>query len=158
MANDKKSDSGPSKGAGAEKGFSGSGKNSYQDEIDREVARRMAASEKEQTARAKQIAAEIQRRAVLSAGGCQDGGPQRQVGTQSNETPELLRNVCGILNKGFASLGSDMQSLKSSLDSQMNSLADSVENNFQELWGCEEDVDAWLGVDGEEEPEPPTPF
>lgn len=67
--------------------------------------------------------------------------------------------MCGILNKGFASLGSDMQNLRSSLDTQMNSLSDSLENNFQELWGFEEDVDAWLDVDGSEaEPPPPTRF
>lgn len=159
MANERKTEKTPTKGSDGGKGPPKAGKNTFQMDVEREVAKRMAASEKERLGKAKLIAAEIQRRAVLSAGGVQDGGPSKQVGTQSNETPDLLRNMCGILNKGFANLGSDMKSLKTSLDSQMNSLSDSLESNFQELWCFENDVDAWLDDGGSEaEPGPPTPF
>lgn len=68
-------------------------RSSFQEELDREVAKRKAASEKERLDEAKKIAAEIQRRALVAAGGIQDGGSSSQEGTQANETPELLRNV-----------------------------------------------------------------
>lgn len=159
MTNDRKTDKSSAKGSDGARGGARTGKGSLQEEIDREVAKRLAASEKERMEKAKRLAAEIQRRAVIAAGGGQNGGPPCQVGTQANETPELLRNVCGILNKGFTNLGADMKNLRSSLDTQMNSLSESMNNNFQELCAFEDDVDAWLDVDGSEaEPRPPAPF
>lgn len=127
-------------------------------EVDAAIAKALAASEKERMAKAKLIAAEIQRKAILTAGR-QDGGPLGAVGTLPNETPELLKNMCGILNRGFANLGSDMKSLKSSFSTRLNALTDSVESNFSDMWADYGGEDDDMSVDGSEaEPPPPAPF
>lgn len=108
-------------------------------QIEAEVARRMAATENDRREEAKRIAAEVARQAAAAAVAGQDGGPAK---TQPDVTADLLRNVCGILNKGFNSLGSDLKNLKGSMDEQFVSLADNIEYNFEEWYGdgeCPED-------------------
>lgn len=125
--------------------------------IDAEVAKALAASEKERMAKAKLIAAEIQRKAILAAAK-QDGGQSGSTGTPTNETPELLRNMCGILNRGSASPGSNMKSCPCG-GTQMGALTDSVESILNDFWaGYEADEDS-MSIDGSEaEPPPPAPF
>lgn len=127
--------------------------------MDAEVAKALAASEKERLAKAKLIASEIQRKAILAAAK-QDGGQSAAAGTPTNKTPVLLRNMCGILNRGFASLGSNMKSLKSSFGSQMGALMNSVETSLHDFWAEYDEADEdSMSVDGSEaEPPPPVPF
>lgn len=137
----------------------GIGKGVSSREVNAEVAKALAASEKERLAKAKLIAAEIQRKAILEAAN-QNGGSAGTSGTLSKETPEHLRNMCSILNRGFASFGSDMKNLKSSFGSQMHALTESIELNFNDLWNdYEETGEEDMSVVGSEaEPPPPAPF
>lgn len=119
------------------------------------IAKKLAATEKDRMEQAKRIAADIKRKAVVTAGN-QDGG-----GPNVNETPDLLRNMCGILNRGFANLGLGMKDLKTSFDSQLNSLSDNLEQNFNELWGEFADLELANWEDDvmvDTEPQPPQPF
>lgn len=118
-----------------------------------EIVKRLAATEKDRKDQARRLAAHIQRKTVLAAGTNQNGGAP-----PANETPELLRNMCGILNRGFSGLGLDMRNLKSSFDTQLNALSDNLESNCNDLWGDGAGQDDWP-VDGDEaEPAPPRPF
>lgn len=162
MANDRK----PSPGAGKDLGSGSSLKNKgnfSRADVEAEVAKRLAKSEKERLEKAKKIAAEIQRKAILAAAsGSQDGGPSTSAGTLGNETPGLLRNMCGILNKGFASLGADMKTLHTSVNGQFNALSESMEANMNDFWGgfeYDDEVDDVSSVGGDfREPGPPEPF
>lgn len=159
MTNDKRSNTGPEKSSSSNSGSKIKGSSKL--DIEAEVARRVAKNEKERLEKAKKLAADIQRRAILTAATAnKDGGPSSSSGTLGNEIPALLRNMCGILNKGFASLGADMKDLKSSVNGQFNSLSEALEVN-DDFWGGYDDNEMEDGpsVDGEErEPGPPEPF
>lgn len=155
MAKDKK----PNGGAGKDKISGSKGKEaSLKINIEAEVARRVAKSEKERLEKARQLAADFQRKSILAAAlANQDGGPSGSAGTPGNETPALLKNMCGILNKGFASLGADMRDLKSSVTGQFHDM----EENLNDFWGGYEynDEDDVISVGGSGgEPSPPEPF
>lgn len=160
MANDKK----PGQSSARDKDSGSKSKDLIsKEDIEARVAKKLAKSEKERAEKAKKLAADFQRRSILAAAASrQDGGAPSSVGTPANETPSLLRNMCGILNKGFASLGADMKDLRTSFKGELNAFSNSMEANLQELWGGfeeEEEMDDVTSVGGSErEPAPPEPF
>lgn len=87
MANGKDSKAQPS---GSRSSASKSEKKSPGFNLGEEIAKRLAATEKDRADQAKRIAAEIQRKAVLAAGIQNGGAPP------VNDMPDLLRNMCGF--------------------------------------------------------------
>lgn len=121
--------------------------------IDALVAQRLAETKKARHDKAKRIAGEITRKTVQAATIIGEAAQAR-----SEETSELLCNVCGILNRGFSSLGDKLDTFNGSMDEQFVSLSDNLEYNFKEWYGYGECPDADLGLDVGELPETRLPL
>lgn len=129
--------------------------------IEAEIKRRVAENDQKRRILAKKLASEMENR---NKDQIQDGG---RGGTPDDDTSVLLKNVCGILNKGFSDLGGGLRGLggglrdlKGSVDRQFSNLSDSLESNFNELWsvGYDEGGGASGPTDFDEEEDRPPIF
>lgn len=118
--------------------------------IEAEVKRRLAEGEDKRRELARKLAVEMGKRENTNN---QDGGQGK---TPGDEAASLLKNVCGILNRGFSELGGGLRDLRHSVDNQFSSLSDNLETNFNELWSAGYDGGASGPIDDlEDEDKPP---